>query len=68
MLREPNEGASDAKIGGLIGTMETNTGADISFENTVNSALTVKGESHTGLFCNTMESGASLTATFADNK
>lgn len=66
VLREPNEGASDAKIGGLIGTMETNTGADISFENTVNSALTVKGESHTGLFCNTMESGASLTATFAN--
>ena len=46
--------------------METDTNADISFENTVNSALTVKGESHTGLFCNTMESGASLTATFTN--
>lgn len=66
VLREPNEGVSDAKIGGLIGTMETDTNADISFENTVNSALTVKGESHTGLFCNTMESGASLTATFTN--
>ena len=64
VLREPNESVSDAKIGGLIGTMETDTNADISFENTVNSAVTVKGESHTGLFCNTMESGASLTATF----
>ena len=63
VLREPNESVSDAKIGGLIGTMEANTSADISFENTVNSDLTVKGESHTGLFCNTMESGASLTAT-----
>ena len=66
VLREPNEGVSDAKIGGLIGTMETDTNADISFENTVNSALTVKGESHTGLFCNTMEPGASLTATFTN--
>ena len=66
VLREPNESVSDAKIGGLIGTMEANTSADISFENTVNSALTVKGESHTGLFCNTMESGASLTATFTN--
>ena len=66
VLREPNEGVSDAKIGGLIGTIETDTNADISFENTVNSALTVKGESHTGLFCNTMESGASLTATFTN--
>ena len=66
VLREPNESVSDAKIGGLLGTMETNTSADISFENTVNSALTVKGESHTGLFCNTMESGASLTATFTN--
>lgn len=66
VLREPNEGVSDAKIGGLIGTMETDTNADISFENTVNSALTVKGEPHTGLFCNTMESGASLTATFTN--
>lgn len=66
VLREPNEGVSDAKIGGLIGTMETDTNADISFENTVNSALTVKGESHTGLFCNTMKPGASLTATFTN--
>lgn len=66
VLREPNEGVSDAKIGGLIGTMEANTSADISFGNTVNSALTVKGESHTGLFCNTMESGASLTAAFTN--
>lgn len=66
VLREPNEGVSDAKIGGLLGTMETDTNADISFENTVKSALTVKGESHTGLFCNTMESGALLTATFTN--
>ena len=66
VLREPNEGVSDAKIGGLIGTMETDTNADISFENTVKSALTVKGEPHTGLFCNTMESGAWLTATFTN--
>lgn len=66
VLREPNEGVSDAKIGGLIGTMETDTNADISFENTVKSALTVKGEPHTGLFCNTMESGALLTATFTN--
>ena len=66
VLREPNEGVSDAKIGGLIGTMETDTNADISFENTVKSALTVEGEPHTGLFCNTMESGALLTATFTN--
>ena len=67
VLREPNSSVSDAKIGGLIGTMETNTGADITFENEVKSDLTVKGESHMGLFCNTMQTGASLTATFENS-
>ena len=39
----------------------------ITFTNNFSNSLKVSGESHTGLFCNTMEPGASLTATFKNN-
>ena len=57
----------EAAIGGLIGTMEEGSSAEITFTNNFSNSLKVSGESHTGLFCNTMESGASLTATFKNN-
>lgn len=56
--------SSEPTIGGLIGTMEANTSADITFTNQFSKELNVSGTSHVGLFCNTMESGASLTATY----
>lgn len=55
---------SEPTIGGLIGTMEANTSADITFTNQFSKELNVSGTGHVGLFCNTMESGASLTATY----
>ena len=58
---------SEATIGGLIGTMESGTSADISFENAFKNELKISGESNTGLFCNTMKSNASLTATFTSD-
>lgn len=65
VLRDLNsDQISDAAIGGLIGTMETGTRANITFEKQFTKDLKVSGESHTGLFCNTMESGATLTAEF----
>ena len=57
----------EAAIGGLIGTMEEGSSAEITFTNNFSNSLKVSGEGHTGLFCNTMESGASLTATFKNN-
>ena len=57
----------EAAIGGLIGTMEQGSSAEITFTNNFSNSLKVSGENHTGLFCNTMESGASLTATFNNN-
>lgn len=57
----------EAAIGGLIGTMEEGSSAEITFTNNFSNSLKVSGESHTGLFCNTMESGASLTANFKNN-
>ena len=58
----------EAAIGGLIGTMEQGSRSEITFINNFSKPLKVSGESHTGLFCNTMESGASLTATFNNTK
>ena len=66
-LRNINNSAdisSESTIGGLIGTMEANTSADITFTNQFPKELNVSGTSHVGLFCNTMKSGASLTATY----
>lgn len=60
-------GIQEAAIGGLIGTMEEDSRAEITFTNNFSNSLKVSGESHTGLFCNTMEPGASLTATFKNN-
>ena len=47
--------------------MEEGSSAEITFTNNFSNSLKVSGESHTGLFCNTMEPGASLTATFKNN-
>lgn len=62
-----SDGIREAAIGGLIGTMEAGSRAEIIFTNNFSNSLKVSGEGHTGLFCNTMESGASLTATFNNN-
>lgn len=58
------EAVTDAAIGGLIGTMEGKTSADITFTNQLTSDLTISGTDHVGLFCNTMNEDSSLTATF----
>lgn len=55
---------AEAAIGGLIGTMEGKTSADITFTNQFTSDLKISGTDHVGLFCNTMQAGSSLTATF----
>ena len=62
-----SNGIQEAAIGGLIGTMEEGSRAEITFTNNFSNSLKVSGEGHTGLFCNTMELGASLTATFNNN-
>lgn len=61
-LRNSNT-VTDAAIGGLIGTMEEKTRADITFTNQLTSDLTISGTDHVGLFCNTMQAGSYLTAT-----
>lgn len=53
---------SEPTIGGLIGTLGANASAKITFTNQFSKELTVSAENHTGLFCNTMETGSSLTA------
>ena len=62
-LRSSNT-VTDAAIGGLIGTMEEETRADIIFTNQLTNELKISGTDHVGLFCNTMKAGSSLTATF----
>ena len=61
-LRNSNT-VTDAAIGGLIGTMERKTRADITFTNQLTSDLKISGTDHVGLFCNTMQAGSYLTAT-----
>ena len=53
---------SEPTIGGVIGTLGVNASAKITFSNQFPNELTVSAENHTGLFCNTMETGSSLTA------
>nr|WP_296047959.1 hypothetical protein [uncultured Blautia sp.] len=53
---------SEPTIGGLIGTLGANASAKITFTNQFPNELMVTAENHTGLFCNTMETGSSLTA------
>ena len=53
---------SEPTIGGVIGTLGVNASAKITFTNQFSKELTVSAENHTGLFCNTMETGSSLTA------
>ena len=62
-LRNLNEAkVQEPTIGGLIGTLGANASAKITFTNQFSKELTVSAENHTGLFCNTMETGSSLTA------
>lgn len=53
---------SEPTIGGLIGTLGANASAKITFSNQFPNELMVTAENHTGLFCNTMKTGSSLTA------
>lgn len=53
---------SEPTIGGVIGTLGANASAKITFKNQFPNELMVTAENHTGLFCNTMETGSSLTA------
>lgn len=65
VLRDLNsDKISNPVIGGLIGTMEEGTSADITFTNQFTGDLKISGTDHVGLFCNTMQAGSSLTATF----
>ncbi len=62
-LRNLNEAkVQEPAIGGVIGTLGANASAKITFKNQFPNELTVSAENHTGLFCNTMETGSSLTA------
>ena len=66
VLREGGtDSISEAIVGGgMIGTMEEGTSANITFENTLNCDLKIRGTDNVGLFCNTMEADASLTAEY----
>ncbi len=63
VLRDLNsDKISNAVIGGLIGTMEEETSATLTFENQFTKELTIRTSGHTGLFCNTMAENTLLTA------
>ena len=66
VLREGGTGSISEAIvgGGMIGIMESGTSANITFENTLTCDLRISGIDNVGLFCNTMEAGASLTAEY----
>ena len=66
VLREGGTGSISEAIvgGGMIGTMEAGTSANITLENTLTCDLSIRGTDNVGLFCNTMEAGASLTAEY----
>lgn len=69
VLRDLNsDKISNPVIGGLIGTMEEGTSADITFTNQFTGDLKISGTDHVGLFCNTMQAGSSLTATFTSDQ
>lgn len=69
VLREGGtDSISEAIVGGgMIGTMEEGTSANITFENTLTCELRISGTDNVGLFCNTMDAGASLTAEYKKN-
>ena len=66
VLREGGtDSISEAIVGGgMIGTMEEGTSANITFENTLTCDLRISGTDNVGLFCNTMDAGASLAAEY----
>ena len=69
VLREGGtDSISEAIVGGgMIGTMEEGTSANITFENTLTCDLRISGTDNVGLFCNTMDAGASLAAEYKKN-
>ena len=69
VLREGGtDSISEAIVGGgMIGTMEAGTSANITFENMLACDLRISGTDNVGLFCNTMDAGASLTAEYKKN-
>ena len=69
VLREGGtDSISEAIVGGgMIGTMEEGTSANITFENTLTCDLRISGTDNVGLFCNIMDAGASLTAEYKKN-
>lgn len=69
VLREGGTGSISEAIvgGGMIGTMEAGTSANITLENTLACDLRISGTDNVGLFCNTMDAGASLTAEYKKN-
>ncbi|MGN0425367.1 MAG: hypothetical protein ACI4FY_08625 [Acetatifactor sp.] len=67
-LNVPNENDPAKKIGGILGTLQSNAKAAMTVINTCTSALTVSGTSNIGLFCNEMETGAELIANFESSQ
>lgn len=55
--------ATDATIGGIIDSMQPAASVSLALTNNLTGTLTVSGGNNRGLFCNTMESGSSLSAT-----
>ncbi|MGN0394430.1 MAG: hypothetical protein ACI4EF_03640, partial [Coprococcus sp.] len=60
-IRDSSDSVTSATIGGLIGTLGENAGADITLNKSFAGTLTITSADHTGLFCNTMKTGSSLT-------
>ena len=55
---------STGTIGGIVGTLSSEASVSLTLTNNLSSSLIVSGSGYTGLFCNTMESGSSLTASY----
>lgn len=68
-LTEPtsrDERVTTATIGGVIGTLLNNAAVNVTLNNNYSGTLTIAGsENNRGLFCNTMKSGTSLTASLS---
>lgn len=68
-LTVPTSGSTvdSAAIGGIIGTLQEGAEAEVVLNNDLTGTLTVLGVDHRGLFCNTMESNSSLTASLTNS-
>lgn len=61
-LTSASDGPTEDTIGGLIGTIKSETIVNLSFTNLITGTLTVTGDGDRGLFCNAMERNSKLTA------